>query len=151
MTPLAMHLRFSPSTRTEEGFVKRIIAVGVLMGLASSPAWAQGTDIHSLIGPTGTHFNLPVNSQSFNYQVTITGATSGIRVKLWVYRNGVEKVYYPQLFPSPSNPQPFSYLVSMVGWGLTVGDTITFVCKVYDLNSGVQLASHTLYGDVVSP
>lgn len=131
--------------------MKRIIAVGVLMGVASSTAFAQGTDIHSLIGPSGTHFNLPSNTQSFNYQVTITGATSGILVKLWVYHNGKQKVYQPQIFSNPSNPQPFSHLMSMNGWGLAVGDTVTFLCKVFDITTMSELASHTLYGDVVSP
>lgn len=113
-------------------------------------AVAQGSEIHSCYGPSGSHFALSADTQTFNYQATISGATVAYAATLEVYHNGVLKTTSAQVVLLPPPSYEFIAPVDMSSWGLRSGDAVTFRLKVVRLGLfGGLLASHSLTGDVV--
>jgi hypothetical protein len=128
--------------------VKHALVVAVLFGAVASESRAQGADINTRWGPSGSHLALSPGTQTFGYQATITGVSVPFEVHLEVYHNGVLKFTNSNLVPIPVSPYFYSCSVGMGTWGLCSGDVVTFVLKVKDTASGATLATHTLYGDV---
>ena len=135
----------------EEKIVKHVLLVGALVVGLSNVAAAQGMEIHNRLGPSGTHFPMPADTQSFGYEATVCGGIGAYSVMLDVYHNGILKSSSIQivLLPPPSY-QYYSH-VDMTCWGLKPGDLVTFRCRVVGLAFGKILASHTLHGDVIPP
>jgi len=129
--------------------VKQALVVAVLFGAVATEALAQGADINTRWGPSGSHFSLSAGTQTFGYEATITGATAPFEVKLEVYHNGVLKFTDVKVVPIPVTPFAYSCSVGMDTWGLRSGDVVTFILTVIDTASGATLATHHLYGDVV--
>lgn len=127
--------------------MKHLTVVGVLL-FASSDAVAQGSEINTRWGPSGSHFTMSSGTQNFLYQATVTGSTAPFQVQLEVYHNQTLKFTDTSVVPIPTNPYVYACNVPMVQWGLTSGDTVTFVLKVIDTASGTTLATHYLHGDV---
>jgi len=120
----------------------------MIIGFANLAA-AQGADIHTHCGSNGSHFSLAADTQTFNYEATISGSTVAYVVVLDVYHNGALRSSTTEvvLFPPPS--YQFSASVNTSSWGLRAGDNVTFRLRVLGLTFGNLLASHTLIGDVV--
>jgi hypothetical protein len=144
---LATTLRFSHLNFSEEELVKQFLAVGVLLGLAATDALAQGSEIYTRYGPSGSHFTLSSSAQSFSYEATVTGTTAPCEVQLEVYHNATLKFTDSKVVPIPGNSYIYSCSVGMSTWGLKSGDTVTFVLKVVDTATGATLATHYLFGD----
>jgi hypothetical protein len=133
----------------EEDTLHKVLLVGALVIAASNPAWAQITEIHNRFGPSGTHFQLPADTQAFNYEATITGGINPYRIELKVFVNGVLKMSAEEgVSPAPPIYQ-YSCLVNMSTWGLKPGDVVTFQASVVDLVQGNVLDVDYLYGDVI--
>lgn len=128
--------------------MKHLIVVGVLSFAAAGDACAQITEIQSRWGGSGSHFTMSPGTQSFLYQATVTGCTAPFTVEFEVYHNETLKYTDTRIVPIPTNPYVYTTSVHMHQWGLTSGDTVTFVLKVIDTASGTTLATHYLYGDV---
>lgn len=128
--------------------MKHLLAVGVLFSLATNEALAQGSEIYTRYGPSGSHFTLSSGAQSFIYEATVTGATAPFQVNLEVYHNSTLKFSDSKLMPTPVSSYTYSCSVGMGTWGLKSGDTVTFVLKVIDTATGATLATHYLFGDV---
>ena len=135
----------------EETIVKNVLLAGsMLVGLANA-ASAQITEIHSCYGPSGSHFVLGPETQTFNYQATISGATVAYVATLDVYLNGNLQTTSSQVVVAPPPSYLFSAPVNMASWGLRPGDAVTFRLRVVRLGSyGGLLAAHSLTGDVVA-
>ena len=129
---------------------KSLLVVALVLGL-SDVASAQGMDIHNRYGASGTHFDLPANTQTFNYGATITGGTLAYKVSLQVYHNDVLKAVFLRIVALPPPEYQYSQNVNMGGWGLKPGDDVTFVCTVIGLALGNILDVDYLHGDVVEP
>ena len=131
--------------------MKQALLVGALIIGLSNVAAAQGVEVHTCYGPSGTHIPVPADTQTFNYEATVSGGFAAYTVFLDVFHNGVLKSTTLQvvLFPPPN--YLFNVAVNMSSWGLTAGDHVTFRCRVVGLAFGKLLASHTLIGDVVPP
>ena len=127
--------------------MKHLTVVGVLL-FASSDAVAQGAEVNTRWGPSGSHFTMSSGTQNFLYQATVTGCTAPFTVQLEVYHNQTLKFTDSRIVPVPTSPYVYVTNVPMQQWGLTSGDTVTFVLKVIDTASGTTLATHTLIGDV---
>lgn len=127
--------------------MKQALVVAGLFVAVSGSALAQGSEIVSRWGPSGSHCTLSPGQQTFSYDATISGATAPYEVKLEVFHNGVSK-FTNSVLGAPF--VPFDYLcpVPMGTWNICSGDTVTFVLKVIDTASGATLATHHLYGDV---
>lgn len=128
--------------------MKQSLIVGGLWVLLSNVAVAQGTDIHSKLGPSGSHFPLSAGTQSFTYEATISGNQVAYIVFLDVYHNGVLKETKTQIMLFPPLSYEYSASLSMVKWGLKVGDVVAFKCRIVAVGTGIVLASHVLIGDV---
>lgn len=128
--------------------MKHALVVAVLFGAVANESLAQGSEINTRWGPSGSHLTLSPGTQTFGYQATITGVQTPFEVQLEVYHNGVLKFTDSTLVPIPVTPYAYSCSVGMGTWGLCSGDLVTFVLKVKDTASGATLATHTLYGDV---
>lgn len=127
--------------------MKHLTVVGVLL-FASSDAVAQGAEINTRWGPSGSHFTMSSGTQYFLYQATVTDCTAPFTVQLEVYHNQTLKHTDTRIVPIPTTPYVYATNVPMIQWGLASGDTVTFVLKVIDTATGTTLATHTLYGDV---
>ena len=127
--------------------MKHLIVAGVLFA-AAGDAVAQVTEIHTRWGASGSHVNLPVGTQTFGYEATVTGTTTAFKVKLEVYHNATLKFTDTKLVPTPISSYLYSCSVGLGTWGLCAGDTVTFVLRVIDTASGATLATHYLFGDV---
>ena len=128
--------------------MKQALVVAVLFGAVANESMAQGADINTRWGPSGSHFTLSPGTQTFGYQATIIGVHTPFEVQLEVYHNGVLKFTDSRLVPIPETPYFYACPVGMGTWGLSSGDVVTFVLKVIDTATGGTLATHTLYGDV---
>ena len=128
--------------------MKHALVVAVLFGAVASESLAQGSEITTRWGPSGSHCTLSPGTQQFGYQAAITGVNTPFEVQLEVYHNGVLKFTNSTLVPIPETPYLYICPVGMGTWGLCSGDLVTFVLKVKDTASGATLATHTLYGDV---
>lgn len=124
------------------------MVVGVLFGAAANESFAQGIDVHSRWGPSGTHISLAEGPQTFSYEAIITASTTPYQIRLEVYHNGVLKFTDTEVVVVPGS-YSYSQAVAMNDWELSGGDLVTFVLKVIDPASGATLATHYLYGDVV--
>jgi hypothetical protein len=127
--------------------VKHLIVMGIL-SFAAGDAFAQGSDINSRWGPSGSHFTLSSSTQSFLYEATISGMANPYEVKLQVFHNGVLKLTDVKPVHIPFHPFLYSCPVGMGAWGLQSGDTVTFVLTVTDMATGAVLGTHCLIGDV---
>ena len=140
------------SRSLEETIVKQALLVGGLMMALANVAVAQGSEIHSCYGPSGSHFALEADTQTFNYQATISGATVAYVATLEVYHNGILKSTTAQVVVLPPPSYEFNAPVNMSSWGICPGDAVTFRLKVVRLGLfGGLLATHSLTGDVVPP
>lgn len=126
------------------------MVVSLVLGI-SNVASAQGMEIHNRYGDSGTHFQLPADTQVFNYGATITGGQVAYQIILRVYHNDVLKATSSKTVALPPPVYEYSTPVNMSGWGLRPGDNVTFVCTVVSLSLGKILAVDYLYGDVVAP
>ena len=131
--------------------MKHLAIVGVLVVSASNQVMAQGMEINNRFGPSGTHTSLPANVQSFDYEATVSGALCPFEIKLWVYVNGMLRVYHQEAVGFPVPNYQFSCPIDMSCWGLQPGDLVTFICRVVDSSTGAILDTDYLYGDVISP
>jgi len=131
--------------------VKHVLLVGsMIVGFANAAA-AQGADIHTRCGPSGSHFSLAADTQTFNYEATVSGSTEAYVVVLEVYHNGALRSTTTQVVLFPPQSYLFSASVDMSSWGLRAGDNVTFRLNVLGLTFGNLLATHSLIGDVVAP
>jgi len=130
--------------------VKQSLLVAALMLGLSDVASAQILEIHNRYGASGTHFDLPAGTQTFNYGATITGGTLAYKVMLQVYHNDVLKAVFLKIVALPPTEYQYSQDVNMASWGLKPGDKVTFVCTVIGLALGNILDVDFLHGDVVS-
>ena len=131
--------------------VKNALVVGAVLFASANVASAQGMEIHSRWGDSGTQIALPADTQCFNYEATITGGVAAYMIVLDVYHNGVLKEVHTQVVLWPRLQYKYSVPVELGCWGLATGDTVTFKCRVVGLNLGNLLATHTLTGNVVPP
>jgi hypothetical protein len=123
--------------------------VGVVALIAlSNEAMAQGVEVHTRWGGSGSHVTLSPQTQVFGYEATVSGATVPYEVKLQVLHNGVLKFTNSRVVPNPIPPFFYSYPVGMGTWGLAAGDSVTFVLTVTDIATGAVLATHNLIGEV---
>jgi hypothetical protein len=127
--------------------VKHLIVAGVLFA-AAGDAVAQVSEVHTRWGASGSHVNLPLGTQTFGYEATVTGTTAPFTVKFEVYHNATLKFTDTKLVPAATSPYLYSCSVGMGTWSLCAGDTVTFVLRVIDTASGATLATHYLFGDV---
>lgn len=128
--------------------MKQALLVGSMLFGFANLAWAQGADIHTRCGESGSNFNLAVSTPVFSYEATISGCTVAFMATLEVYHNGVLKEVNAQTVLLPQAEYAFAAPVDMSSWGLKPGDTVTFRLKVVRLGLGGLLASHSLTGDV---
>jgi hypothetical protein len=126
-----------------------ILVVGFAVALANS-ASAQITEVHTRCLENGSHFSLSADTQVFNYEAAISGATAGYVATLEVYHNGVLKSVVTQAVVLPPPSFLFATPVNMGAWGLKPGDQVTFRLKVVKLGSMQILATHSLTGDVTA-
>jgi hypothetical protein len=129
--------------------VKQALLVGAMMVGCAGIASAQGTDIHTRCGESGSHFNLSADTQVFTYEATISPCTLAYVATLEVYHNGVLKAVKSQIVLLPQ-AYTFTTPIDMSSWGLKPGEQVTFRLKVVSLGLlGNLLASHTTIGDVI--
>jgi len=131
--------------------VKQALLVGALVLGMADVSFAQGMDIHNRFGPSGTHFLLPSDTQSFQYEASISGSTVAYQVVLEVFLNGVLKAVNLETVLLPPPVYQYSCPIDMSSWGLRPGDTVVFRAKVVGLTLGKILASDVLIGDVAPP
>lgn len=127
-----------------------LLVVGLVLAI-SNVASAQGMEIHNRLGPSGTHFQLPAQTQQYVYEATICGGLEPYNINLDVYHNGVLKASYTKLVGVPSTNYEYSETVSMSTWGLLSTDCVTFTCSVTRVSNGTVLATDHLYGDLTVP
>jgi hypothetical protein len=100
-------------------------SLGRLIGLLGYAygAEAQGNGIDPF-APTAIN----AGQSSTTYQATVTlSPPSNYTVRLWVYKNGVQKHLSSTIVPNPGmSPATFSKIVNMSGWEPSAGDTILF-------------------------
>ena len=128
--------------------MKHLLAVGVVLCALANEAAAQGSEVHMRYGPSGSHVTLSPGTPFFHYEATVTGSTAPYTVQLEVYHNSALKSSSLTLVPVPTMPYQYVSPVDMQDWGLSTGDTVTFVLRVIDTATGVTLATHCLHGDV---
>lgn len=127
-----------------------LLVVALVVGV-SNVASAQGMEIHNRYGASGTHFDLPANTQNFNYGATITGGTLAYKILLQVYHNDVLKGVFIKIVALPPAEYQYSQNITMGAWGLKPGDKVTFICTAVGLALGNILDVDYLHGDVVEP
>ena len=128
--------------------MKHLLAVGVVFCAAASDSWAQGTEIYTRWGPSGSTVNVPAGTAVFDYEANITGVAVPYRVQLEVYHNSVLEFEHSAIVPVPGTSYLYACPIDMSSWGLRTGDTVTFVLKVIDMATGATLSTHTLNGAV---
>ena len=128
--------------------MKHLLLVGGMVVALSNIAAAQGTNIHTRCGESGSSFSLAAGTQVFNYEATISGASVAYVATLEVYLNGVVKSVTSQVVLFPSTSYLFAAPVDMSSWGLKAGDQVTFRLKVVKLGLPQILAVHSMTGDV---
>jgi hypothetical protein len=133
----------------EEDTLHKVLLIGALFVAVADVALAQGMDIQNRFGPSGTHFQLPADTQAFNYEATITGGTVSYRIEFKVFVNGVLKLSAEEVVAPAPPVYHYSSLVNMSTWGLKPGDVVTFQASVVDLVQGNVLDVDYLYGDVI--
>lgn len=129
--------------------MKHLMIVGVLSAVMAGDALAQGSEIYTRWGPSGSHVQLAEGAQIFHYDATISSTCAHYTIKLEVYHNSVQKFTSASPGGVPGVPLVYGCPVDMTTWGLVAGDLVTFVLKVIDTASGATLATHVLYGDVL--
>lgn len=131
--------------------MKIALLIGSIVLALANVANAQGSEIYTRCGESGSHFALAADTQTFNYEASISGCSVAFVATLEVFHNGILKTVAVKtvLFPPPC--YQFNAPVDMSSWGLLPGDQVTFRLTVVRLGSTHVLASHTLTGDVVPP
>lgn len=134
-----------------------MVAVRGVLILAAFGCWAQSVaaqgpiEINQERGPSGTHFDLPVNTDSFIYEATVTTSPAqSFTLKFKVYHNGVQKHSHTATIINPPADYLYNRTVAMSTWGLLVGDCVTFHLKVNLVCDSSIWTQHYLYGDVVN-
>jgi hypothetical protein len=136
----------------EETIVKHALLGGVFVVALANVAAAQGTNIHSCYGGSGSEFSLAADTQTFNYTATISGTTVAYVATLDVFHNGVRKGTYTQVVALPPvEGYRFSAAVDLSQFGLNSGDNVTFRLSVTGLTFGKLMGVHTLLGLVAPP
>jgi hypothetical protein len=125
-----------------------LLVVGLVVAFANLAA-AQGADIHTRCGESGSHFTLAADTQTFNYEASISGCSVAFVATLEVFHNGILKSLSVKTVLIPPPCYQFTAPVDMSSWGLAPGDQVTFRLTVVRLGSTNVIASHTLTGDVV--
>lgn len=147
---MAHTLRFTAPHYEETTVKQTILIVGLFLGLANS-ASAQIIDIHSRSGDNGANFFLDDSAAVFHYEATVSGCDVAHVTTLEVFHNGNLKLVVSMTVLVPPTSYVFSTPVDMTTWGLKPGDSVTFKLTVVKIGLfGPLLASHTLFGNVVS-
>jgi hypothetical protein len=131
--------------------VKNALLAGSIVFVLSNVANAQGSEIYTRCGPSGSHFTLAADTQTFNYEASISGCSVAFVATLEVFHNGILKSTTANTVLLPPPCYQFNAPVNMSSWRLAPGDQVTFRLTVVRLGSTNVLASHTLTGDVVPP
>jgi len=131
--------------------VKQALIVAVLFCAVASDSLAQGSEIYTRFGPSGSLVTLTPDTQSFGYEATVIGATAPYEVKLEVFHNGALSFSDSKQVPIPVEPYTYSCPVPTGALRLCTGDIVTFVFTVTDKATGATLATHTLIGVVAGP
>jgi hypothetical protein len=128
--------------------VKQALLVGSLVIGLSNLAAAQGSEVYTRWGGSGSTFCLGSETQVFAYEATVSGCTLVSMDILEVYHNGVLKSVQTQL--GALGTTTVKAQIDMSTWGLRAGDHVTFRLKVAAIGTGQILALHHLTGEVVS-
>ena len=115
--------------------MKQALLVGSLVVGLSNLAFAQGSEVYTRWGTSGSTISLAADTQVFQYDATVSESTLASVATLEVYHNGVLKCVRTQL-GDPMLPLNFSAQVDMASWGLRAGDTVTFRLKVSAIGTG---------------
>jgi hypothetical protein len=132
--------------------VKHLLLVGSMVVGLSNAVHAQGIDVHTCYGPSGTEVELTSGTETFQYTATISGTTVAYVATLDVFHNGVRKGTYTQVVALPPvEGYRFSAAVDLSQFGLKSGDNVTFRLAVTGLTFGKLMGVHTLLGLVAPP
>ncbi|HZN62140.1 MAG TPA: hypothetical protein VFC90_07015 [Planctomycetota bacterium] len=131
--------------------MKQVLVVAVLFCAAANDALAQGLEVHTRFGASGSHVTLSPDAPTFGYEATVIGATAPYEVKLEVFHNGALSFSDSKQVPIPVEPYTYSCPVPTGALRLCTGDIVTFVFTVIDKATGATLATHTLIGVVAGP
>lgn len=131
--------------------MKHALSVAAVLAFAGSDALAQGADIHTRWGGSGSHFTLPCSTPVFEYEAMISGIAAPYEVKLEVFHNGILKFLDQKSVQGPTTGFLFASPIAMHAWNLREGDSLIFVLSVTDPETGAALGSHVLFGEVGGP
>ena len=132
--------------------MKQLLLVSSMVVGLSTAVHAQGIDVHTCYGPSGTEVGLTAGTETFHYNATISGTTLAYVATLDVFHNGVRKGSYTQVVALPPvEGYRFSAAVDLSQFGLKAGDNVTFRLNVVGLTFGKLMGVHTLFGIVAPP